>query len=189
PEVPRLALAYDAARQLIYVGGYSSAGNLYVVDAASLTITRTMDPDSGSTWPLSAMFEPIRDRLYLSQFNVSGPSHIAVVDPTTLNVVERIALPWQPGATALHANGRLSVAGHGDRGDTITVRVTASDGQTTSAPATASVAVADAAPTASIVIDITSPTTNQVIRAMAISSDADGDALTYTFTWRVDSFV
>jgi hypothetical protein len=99
---------------------------------------------------------------------------------------------WLRNGTVLGASGPsldLSVAGHGDRGDTITVRVTASDGQTTSEPATASVVVADTAPTASVAIDITSPTTNQVIRATATSSDADGDALTYTFTWRVNTDV
>jgi hypothetical protein len=92
-----------------------------------------------------------------------------------------------PGATGDTFD--LSVPGAGDRGDTITVRVTASDGQMTSAPVSASVVVADAAPTASVALDMSSPTTNQVLTATATSSDLDGDALTYTFTWKVNSVI
>ena len=264
PEVPRLALAVDTGRQLVYVGGYSSAGRLYVVDANLRQITRTLDLQAGGTFPLSATLVTSEDRLYLSHASTFGPNSIVVLDLATLQVVQRISLPWQPGMTALHANGRLyvaglsadllaavlltnsapvldsvtlspsspstndvlqssvashdtdgdaltysyewlrngvpiagatgpsldlSVAGHGDRGDTITVRVTASDGQATSAPASASVVVANSAPVASVALDLTSPTTNQVITATATSSDADGDTLTYTFTWRVNGVV
>jgi DNA-binding beta-propeller fold protein YncE len=264
PEVPRLALAVDTGRQLVYVGGYSSAGLLYVVDANLRQITRTVDLQAGGTFPFSATLVTSEDRLYLSHASSFGPNSIVVLDLATLQVVQRISLPWQPGQTALHANGRLyvagfsanllaavlltnsapivdsvsltpsspgtndvlqssvaahdadgdllsysfewllngapiagatgpsldlSAAGHGDRGDTIMVRVTASDGQTTGAPATASVVVADTAPTASVAIDVTSPTTNQVVTATATASDADGNALTYTFTWKVNSVV
>lgn len=264
PEVPRLALAVDTARQLVYVGGYSSVGRLYVVDPNARQVATTVDLQAGGSWPFSATLATAEDRLYISATSTFGPNSIVVLDLVTLQVVQRISLPWQPGATALHANGRLyvagfsadllagvrltnsapvvdsvalspasprtsdvlqssvaahdadgdpltysyewlrngepiagatgasldlSVAGHGDRGDTITVRVTASDGQSTSAPASASVVVADSAPTASIVLNVTSPTTNQVITATAMSSDADGDSLTYMFTWRVNGIV
>jgi hypothetical protein len=83
----------------------------------------------------------------------------------------------------------LSVSEHGDRGDMMTLRVTASDGQRSSAPAIASVTVANTAPSASVALDVPSPTTNQFVTATATSSDADGDALTYTFTWKVNSVV
>lgn len=263
PEVPRLALAVDTSRELVYVGGYSSLGRLYVVDANLRQITRTLDLQAGGTFPLSATLVTSEDRLYLSHASSVGPNSIVVLDLATLQVVQRISLPWQPGATALHTNGRLyvaglsadllaavnltnsapaidsvallpssprtndvlqssvaahdvdgdaltysyewlrngapipgaagpsldlSVEGNGDRGDTITLRVTAFDGQTTSAPVSASVVVADTAPIAIVALDVTSPTTNQVITATATSSDADGDALTYTFTWKVNGF-
>jgi DNA-binding beta-propeller fold protein YncE len=264
PEVPRLALAVDSARQLVYVGGYSGAGRLYVIDANTQQITTTIDLQAGASVPFSATLVTSEDRLYLSQISNFGPNSIVVLDLATLQVVQRIPLPWQPGQTALRADGRLYVAslsadllavfnlaitepvidsvtlspssprtsdvlqsnvlahdadgdvltysyewsrngatiagasgptldlavsGHGDRGDTITLRVTASDGQATSAPATASVMVADTAPTASVALDNISPTTNQVIMVTATSSDADGDALTYTFTWKVNGVV
>jgi hypothetical protein len=263
PEVPRLALAVDTARQLVYVGGFSSDGRLYVVDANTQQIATTVDLESGGSWPFSATLVAAEDRLYVSAASSFGPNSIVVLDLATLQAVQRISLPWLPGQTALHTSGRLyvagfgadvlaavlmtnsapvvsvtispssprtsdvlqtsvaahdadgdaltfsyewlrngapvagatgpsldlSVAGHGDRDDTITVRVRASDGQTTSVAATASVVVANTAPTASVILDVTAPTTNQVITATATSSDADGDALTYTFTWKLNGGV
>lgn len=255
PEIPRFALAVDAARQLVYVSGYTEAGNLYVIDATSLHIARTI---SVGSFPISATLVPETDRLYVS--NV-GSRSLSIVDTTTLALVQTIALPWQPGQSALHPDGRLyvsgfdarlagailltnsapvidsvilspsppgtndvlqssiaahdadadpltyryewlrngvslagatgpsldlSMSGHGDRGDTISVRVTASDGQATSELAMSSVVVADSAPTASVVLDVTTPTTNEVIIATVTSSDADGDGLTWTFTWKVN---
>jgi hypothetical protein len=269
PEVPRLALAVDTARQLVYVGGYSALGRLYVVDAVSQQIVNTVDLQIGDTYlyPIWFTLVTAEDRLYISQTQSSPTvSHnsIIVLELATLQVVQQIPLPWQPGQTALHSNGRLYVAGlnasliavinlansapvldsvslaptsprttdvlystatahdadgdaltysyewlrngatiagatgptldlaisgYGDRGDTITLRVTAFDGQTTSALATASVVVANTAPTASVALNNTSPTTNEVVTATATSSDADGDARTYTFTWKVNSVV
>jgi DNA-binding beta-propeller fold protein YncE len=114
PEVPRLALAVDTARQRVYVGGYSAAGRLYVIDANSQRITTTVDLQAGASVPFSATLVIPEDRLFLSQIaGFGGPNSIVVLDLETLQVVERISLPWQPGATALHANGRLYVAGFG----------------------------------------------------------------------------
>ena len=264
PEIPRLALAVDTARQLVYVGGFSGAGRLYVIDANTRQITTTVDLQAGASVPFSATLVATEDRLYLSQSSLFGPNSIVVLDLATLQVVQRIPLPWLPGATALHTDGRLYVAGfsadllaaltltnsapvidnvtvspvsprtndvlrasvaahdmdgdaltysyewlrngapipgataqsldlsipgNGDRGDTLTVRVIASDGETTSTPGAASVVVTDSAPTVGVVLDATSPTTNQVISASTTSADADGDALTYTFTWKVDGVV
>ena len=261
PEVPRLAIAVDSARERVYVGGYSSLGRLYVIDTNLREITMTLDVQAGGTFPFSATLVASEDRLYLSHASSVGPNSLVVLDLATLQVVQRMSLPWQPGATALHTNGRLyvaglsadvlaavkltnsapaiasvallpssprtndvlqssvaardadgdaltyryewlrngtpisgasgpsldlSVAGNGDRGDTITLRVTASDGQTTSAPVSAAVVIANTAMTASVALDVTSPTTNQVITATATSSDADGDPPTYTFTWKVN---
>jgi hypothetical protein len=264
PEIPRLALAVDTARQLVYVGGFSGVGRLYVIDANTRQITTTVDLQAGSSVPFSATLVATEDRLYLSQSSIFGPNSLVVLDLATLQVVQRVPLPWLPGQTALHADGRLYVAGfsadllaalsltnsapvidsvtvspawprtndvlqasvaahdmdgdaltysyewlrngapipgatapsldlsipgNGDRGDTLTLRVTASDGQTTSAPNTASVTVADSAPTVVVALDATSPTTNQVITASTTSSDADGDALTYAFTWTVNGVI
>src|SRR5438094_756505 len=110
PEVPRLALAVDTARQLVYVGGYSTAGRLYVVDATLRRLTRALDLQTGGSFPLSATLVAAEDRLYLSQSVEYGPNSIVVLDLGTQQVVQRVLLPWQPGQIALHANGRLYVA-------------------------------------------------------------------------------
>jgi len=93
-------------------------------------------------------------------------------------------------AGATSASLDLSVAGHGDRGDAIAVRVTASDGSLTSAPfASTAVVVQDTAPVASVTLSPSSPTTNTVLVATANASDADGDPLTLTYTWSVNGVV
>ena len=111
PEIPRLALAVDTARQLVYVGGFSGPGRLYVVDANTHQITSSVDLQAGASAPFSATLMTAEDRLYLSQISVNGPNSVVVLDLATLTVVQRISLPWQPGATAVHANGRVYVAG------------------------------------------------------------------------------
>ena len=258
PEVPRLALAVDVVRQLVYVAGYSSEGRLYVVDANSQQITNTIDPGAGGTFALSATLVAAQDRLYLSHAATYGPNSIVVLDLATQQVAQRILLPWQPGQTALHANGRLyiaemsdqrlaavelgntapvidgvtflpaapttndvlraivaahdadlesltysyewsrngvivagatgssfdlSVAGRGDRGDTITVRVTATDPQGLSTSASGSVLIANAPPALTLSLSSTSPGTNDVLVANPSASDADGDPVTLTYEW------
>jgi len=81
----------------------------------------------------------------------------------------------------------LSVAGNGDRGDSIAVRVTASDGVATSTPVTSSpVVIADSAPVATVSLNTTTPTTQTVLVATVTASDADGDALSFTYVWKVN---
>jgi len=79
----------------------------------------------------------------------------------------------------------LLVAGNGDRGDTISVRVTASDGQM-GTEASSSVVVADSRPAASVGLTNSAPTTNAVVSATAVGSDADNDSLSYRFVWKVN---
>ena len=261
PEVPRLALAVDTTRQLVYVGGYSDAGRLYVVDANTRQITSVVDLQAGPTRPFSATLVVAQDRLYLSQiassFNPNANS-IVVLDLATRQVVQRISLPWQPGQTALHANGRLfvagfsahlvavvnltnsapvvdnvtfspsspstndvlvanvathdadndlltytyewlrngsllsnaagpsldlSLAGHGDRGDTITVHVTVSDPGGLTATATSSVLIANAAPAVTVRLNNPEPRTNDILMAVVAAPDAEGDPVTLVYEW------
>lgn len=84
----------------------------------------------------------------------------------------------------------LSVPGNGDRGDTIAVRVSASDGQLASAPVTsAGVLVTNTAPVASVSLNTTNPTTRVTLVATVTASDADADPLTFTYVWTVDGVV
>ena len=90
------------------------------------------------------------------------------------------------GATA--ATLDLSVPGNGDRGDSISVRVTASDGSL-STDASTSVVVSDSAPSASVSLSKTAPDTNAVVTATATASDPDNDSLAYRFVWKVNGTV
>lgn len=167
PESPRLALAVDVARQRVYVGGYTGPGRLYVIDATSLEIASTLDLGAGSSVPFSATLVTADDELYLSQISFFGPNSIVILNLATLQVTQRISLPWQPGATALHANGRLYVASISADLLAVVIR--------NSAPVMNGVSLSSSA-----------PGTNDTLVATASATDVDGDVLTYTFSWRVD---
>ena len=165
PEIPRFALAVDSTRQLVYVGGFSSAGRLYVVDAGTQQIAATVDLESGGARPFAATLVAAEDRLYVSAASDSGPNSIVVLDLATLQAVQRISLPWLPGQTALHTNGRLYVAGF-------------------SSDLLAAVLLTNSAPIVDgITLSSASPRTNDVIQATVSAHDRDGDSLTYSYEW------
>ena len=92
-------------------------------------------------------------------------------------------LVGQTGATL-----DLSAAGNGGKGDGITVAVVANDGSASSAPTLSpAVTVANSAPTiSSVTIDQAAPKTNDTLSVSVTSADADGDARTYAYQWRLD---
>ena len=93
-----------------------------------------------------------------------------------------------PGATG--ASLDLGVAGNGDRGDAIAVRVVGNDGTLDSAPVTsAPVTVTNTPPTATVSLSPSSPDTNAMLTATATMSDADGDPVTVTYVWKVNGVV
>jgi hypothetical protein len=94
----------------------------------------------------------------------------------------------EPIAGATGKTLDLSQPGVGDRGDVISVEVTASDGQL-SATATTSIVVANTEPRVSVSLSNATPKTNEVLTATAAGSDVDDDTLTYTYTWRVNGVV
>jgi hypothetical protein len=80
----------------------------------------------------------------------------------------------------------LSLAGNGDRADTIRVEVYATDGKGAASDAVPrTLTVADAAPTAgTVTIAPAPPSTNDVVRAVRSGfADIDGDQLTYHYQW------
>jgi hypothetical protein len=77
----------------------------------------------------------------------------------------------------------LSQAGNGDRGDQISVRVTASDGKATSTPVTsAPVTVVNSDPSFTQNLTDRTGTEGEVVNLSAGATDPDGDALTYEAT-------
>ena len=86
-----------------------------------------------------------------------------------------------PGATASTLD--LSVPGNGDRGDTISVAMTATDPQGASSGRTASFVVVNAPPVVTAQLNTTSPHTNDVLTVSSEVSDADGDPVTVHYDW------
>ncbi len=92
------------------------------------------------------------------------------------------------GATGSTLN--LGTAGNGDRGDQLSVQVTASDGVNVSTPVTSSaVTVQNSMPSATVVLSPAPPSTNQTVTATATRTDADADGVTLTYVWKVNGVV
>ena len=92
------------------------------------------------------------------------------------------------GATASTLD--LSLAGDGNSGDQIRVRVIVADASLSSSPVTSSpVAIANTAPTATVTLNDHSPNTSATLTANASVNDADADGVTLTYVWRVDGTV
>lgn len=94
---------------------------------------------------------------------------------------------WRKNGSALPgATGRtldLSVAGNGDKGDAISVTVTASDGASSSAPSTSSaVTILNSEPAFRADLGDRSSVEGTAISLSAAATDADGDPLTYAAT-------
>jgi uncharacterized repeat protein (TIGR01451 family) len=79
----------------------------------------------------------------------------------------------------------LSQAGHGERGDQITVQVTPSDGTLSGAAVvSAGVTVQDSPPVLdSVSISPNVPTPTSILTANVTSHDDDGDAVSYSYQW------
>jgi hypothetical protein len=81
----------------------------------------------------------------------------------------------------------LGGANNGDRGDNIRVRVRVADASLQSDPVTSGpVTIGDSAPTASVVITPLGPGTNATVTATVTASDADNDAISLHYEWKVN---
>src|SRR5207237_173381 len=83
----------------------------------------------------------------------------------------------------------LGLAGHGDKGDTVSVTVTPNDGTLDGAAVADSATIANSAPTAAVTLSPPSPGTNDTLTATATKADADGNAVTLTYVWRVNGSI
>jgi DNA-binding beta-propeller fold protein YncE len=181
PWLPGMPLVHPDGR--LYMGAW----NNFADEVVAIHLGNSA-PQIFASWFTPA--EPKTNEVLLINVGATDPDFSDTQQPQPVT----LAYEWlRNGVVIPSANGAsldLAVPGHGDRGDTITVRVTASDGQATSAPTAVSVVVADTAPVAnSAALPPFAPRTNDTITATATASDADADPLTYTFTWKVDGLV
>lgn len=75
-----------------------------------------------------------------------------------------------------------------DRGESVTVTATASDGTDTGAPVTSSAVVVQDSPPTVTAVSVTpaAPTSETTLEAVAATADPDGDTVSVTWTWTVN---
>ena len=83
----------------------------------------------------------------------------------------------------------LSLAGNGDKGDTITVEVIPVESTISGTPASAMATVVNTPPAATVRLSTALPSTDEVLIATATKSDADSDPVSLTYVWTVDGVV
>lgn len=79
----------------------------------------------------------------------------------------------------------LDLTGLVDVGDAVTVKVTPNDGTVNGTPVSASATVTNSAPSATVSLSPSNPTTNATLTATATRSDTDGDTVSLTYVWKV----
>ena len=164
------------------------------------TINGTLQ-SNGPTWVAGTTFTPpntapVVDSVVIDQaspqtndtLTATVTSHDAESNPVTY------AYQWTKNGTdiagATSSTLDLSVAGNGDKGDLIRLRVTASDASLTSAPLTSAArTVQNSTPSATVSLDDHLPGTNATLTATATTDDADSDAVTLTYVWTVEGVV
>ncbi len=90
-------------------------------------------------------------------------------------------------SSSLTSTLNLSELGYGDRGDEVTVEVTPSDGKNNGTTVSSSITIVDIAPVVdSVIIAPTAPLPSSTLTAIAMVSDADNDAITLTYVWKIN---
>ena len=172
PWTPSLAAFGRDGR--LYVSGQSAS----VVGAFTVADKPTNSApviDRVAVSPLS----PATNVVITSTVDAHDPDGDAVTLTYAWSVNDSV-VPGESGPTL-----DLAKPGNGDRGDTICLAVTASDGTDDTTLSSCFVHVRDSAPIATVALDSATPSTDATLHATATASDVDGDALQYTFRWRV----
>jgi peptidyl-prolyl cis-trans isomerase A (cyclophilin A) len=92
--------------------------------------------------------------------------------------------------TATTNSFALDQPGHGDKGQTVTVRVTPNDGTVDGTPASASATIVNSPPViTSLTLSPALPDGTQPLTATVVASDPDGDPFTLTYNWSVHGTV
>ena len=184
---PTRTEAIAAAHALVTRAGFDGQATAFLSSADVASLGNFQFPPITATVSLNAHSPLTNDVL-----TATATKSDADGDPVSLTYVWKVNGTVQrtfTSATALSDTFDLSVAGNGSRGDTVTVEVTPSDGTLTGTTVTDTATVADARPTAAIVLNTHSPLTNDVLTATATKSDADGDPVSLTYVWKVNGTV
>jgi autotransporter-associated beta strand protein len=91
--------------------------------------------------------------------------------------------------TALTDTLDLGLAGHGDKGDVITVTVTPVASGISGAVASSSVTIVNSPPTAAVVLTPANPTAVSTLTATVTAADDDHDPLSFSYVWKQNGTV
>jgi hypothetical protein len=155
------------------------------VDGATATGTATV-VNSAPTATVSLETSSPRTNDTLTATATKADADGDAVSLTYVWKVNGLIMKTTSGWNSLTDAFDLSQAGNGDKGQTVTVEVTPSDGDDDGDTATDQVVVDNTPPAATVDLDPQHPKTNGVLTATATTADADGDAVTLTYVWNVN---
>jgi DNA-binding beta-propeller fold protein YncE len=176
PRPPFLAAMHPDGR--LYLGAWNSSGADELV-AISLGNTPPVITSLASTPSAPRTNDTLRAEA--SAIDPDFPEAPGAGQAVTLTyewLRNGVVVPGEAGST-------LDLSTVGDRGDTITARVTASDGELSTIATTFVVVANTPLMTSTVSLSDATPGTHDLLVATAQSDDADNDA-TYTYTWSVN---
>ena len=180
----------------IYYGGYGHTYAFYIV---------AID-NAGNSESIRSIAQASTTLVYNSMPFMSRPG-LNNIAPTTNDIIKAYTNAVDPDGDTVTftyqwtVNGivvqdssndtlNLGIAGFGDKGDVIAVTVTPNDGSVDGEAITSKEAtVANTAPIVTVHLDDDSPQANDVITAVATTSDIDGDAVTLRYQWTVNGVI
>ncbi len=165
-------------------------GNKGDVISVKVTVSDGTDSDTASDDVTVVNSAPVAGTVSISpaspttnQTLTATPAGFTDADGDTLTY----SYVWKKNGTVIAGETGntldLSQSGNGNKGDKITVSVTASDGTASSSAASDEVTVADSAPTLQLTLASASAQYSDAIQSItATANDADGDPITLTAT-------
>ncbi len=130
--------------------------------------------------------DPTTDAILTASVSASDVDGDAIA-LTYLWKVNGVIVQSTLASSSLTSTLNLSELGNGDRGDEVTVEVTPSDGKTSGTAVSVSTTIVDRAPAVdSLTIAPTAPLASDTLTAIAMVSDADNDAITLTYVWKIN---
>jgi hypothetical protein len=154
------------------VNGTTVNDSATVVNSAPVVDTATIDEASATS----------NDTLHAS-YTAHDPDGDSLT-PSYQWYKNGVAISGETGSSL-----NLATAGNGDKGDTITVRVSVSDGSASDNKTSAGLTISNSAPSATVSLGDHSPKTNDTLTATATRADADGDAVSLHYVWKNGSTV
>ncbi len=161
-------------------------------DVVEVTVTPTDGTDTGAAATASVVVvnaAPSMDTVTLSPSTPSTSDTLSVAatssDPDGDSVTYTYA--WTVDGVSTGTSSSTLDSSYFDKGDVVQVSVTPDDGTDTGSAMSASVTIGNTAPEVTgITFTPSAPLTNDILTPVVSWADADGDSVSYSFTWTVN---